>query len=196
MPEPSAAEPVRCPWGEAGDAAMRAYHDTEWGVPLHGDDALFEFLCLEGAQAGLAWRTVLAKRARYRELFHGFRIAEVAAMDEPALEALLAEPGIIRNRLKLRAARDNARAALAVIAAEGSLDGWLWSLVGGAPRVNHWRTAAEVPATTAVAEALSRTLKRRGFRFVGPTICYAFMQATGMVDDHLVGCFRHTARRA
>lgn len=181
---------VRCPW--AGDALLiQAYHDTEWGVPLHDARALFEFLCLEGAQAGLAWRTILAKRARYREVFHDFDIARVAAMTDAELARVLADPGIVRNRLKVAAFRGNAQAALQVERAAGGLDALLWSFTGGTPTRNHWHDAAEVPVTTPAAEAMSRALKRRGFRFVGPTICYAFMQATGMVDDHLVTCFRH-----
>ncbi|WP_345786362.1 DNA-3-methyladenine glycosylase I [Fulvimonas yonginensis] len=179
----------RCGW--ATDDLLCAYHDTEWGVPLHEDRALFEFLCLEGAQAGLSWRTVLAKRERYREVFHGFDIARVARMNDRELEASLADPGIIRNRLKVSAARDNARAALAAIDAHGSLDAFLWSFVDGEPVRNRWRTPAEVPATTALSDRMSKELRKRGFRFVGSTICYAFMQATGMVNDHLVGCFRH-----
>lgn len=172
---------------------MQAYHDREWGVPVHDDRTLFEFLCLEGAQAGLSWRTILVKRARYRELFHDFDIARVAAMDDAALANALTDPGIVRNRLKVSSVRGNAIAALDVAAREGSLAQWLWALAGGAVRHNHWNVSADVPASTPVAEHMSRELKRRGFRFVGPTICYAFMQATGMVDDHLVDCFRHGA---
>jgi DNA-3-methyladenine glycosylase I len=179
----------RCAW--ATDELLCAYHDTEWGVPLHDDRLLFEFLCLEGAQAGLSWRTVLAKRGRYREVFHGFDIARVARMSERELAKVLTDPGIIRNRLKVTATRDNARAALAAIEAHGSLDAYLWSFVDGTPVRNRWKTAAEVPATTAVSDRMSKTLKKDGFRFVGSTICYALMQATGMVDDHLLGCFRH-----
>ncbi|PWK82112.1 DNA-3-methyladenine glycosylase I [Fulvimonas soli] len=181
----------RCHWAESDDALMRAYHDTEWGVPLHDDRALFEFLCLEGAQAGLSWRTILAKRGRYREVFHGFEIERVAAMKDRELERLLQDPGIIRNRLKVGAARDNAVAALKVIAEAGSLDAYLWSFVDGKPVRNRWRDKGEVPATTPLSDRMSRDLRKRGFRFVGSTICYAFMQATGMVNDHLVGCFRH-----
>jgi DNA-3-methyladenine glycosylase I len=179
----------RCAW--ATDDLLCAYHDTEWGTPLHDDRLLFEFLCLEGAQAGLSWRTVLAKRERYREVFHGFDIARVARMSERELEKVLTDPGIIRNRLKVVAARDNARAALAAIESHGSLDVYLWSFVDGRPLRNHWKTPAEVPATTAVSDRMSKALKKDGFRFVGSTICYALMQATGMVNDHLVGCFRH-----
>jgi DNA-3-methyladenine glycosylase I len=188
------AEPIRCSWAIAGDALMRAYHDTEWGVPLHDDRGLFEFLCLEGAQAGLSWRTVLAKRAHYRKLFHDFDIARVAAMSDRELGKVLLDPGIIRNRLKVYSARDNARAAQEAIAEFGSLDGYLWSFVEGRTVVNRWREPAEVPATTAESDRMSKALKKRGFRFVGSTICYSLMQATGMVDDHLVGCFRHRAR--
>ncbi len=181
----------RCPW--ATDEALCAYHDTEWGVPLHDDRALFEFLTLEGAQAGLSWRTVLLKRPRYREVFHGFEIASVAAMADPELEELLRDPGIIRNRLKVFSTRDNARAALQVIAEFGSLDAYLWDFVDGRTVRNRWQTGSQVPATSAVSDRMSKAMKKRGFRFVGSTICYAFMQATGMVDDHLVGCFRHRA---
>ncbi|HET7267048.1 MAG TPA: DNA-3-methyladenine glycosylase I [Oleiagrimonas sp.] len=183
----------RCAWAETDHAPMRDYHDTEWGVPLHDDRALFEFLCLEGAQAGLSWRTVLDKRARYREVFHGFDIERVAAMDDAELESLLGDPGIIRNRRKVWAFRDNARVVLDVIAADGSLDRYLWSFVDGKPIVNHWRTPEDVPATTPVSDRMSRDMKKRGFRFVGSTVCYAFMQATGMVNDHLKGCFQHKA---
>lgn len=180
----------RCSWANNSEIE-RVYHDTEWGVPLHDDRRLFEFLCLEGAQAGLSWRTVLDKRARYREVFHDFEIERVASMTDGDLERLLGDPGIIRNRLKVHAMRDNARAALRVIDTEGSLDAWLWSFVDGMPIRSRRRTPAEVPVRTPVAEHMSQTLKQRGFRFVGPTMCYAFMQATGMVNDHLVGCFRH-----
>lgn len=180
----------RCHWA-TGDDLLRDYHDTEWGVPLHDDRALFEFLCLEGAQAGLSWRTVLAKRERYREVFHGFEIARVAAMTDRELERLLEDPGIIRNRLKLSATRDNAIAALKVIDEFGSLDGYLWSFVDGQPIRNRWKERGEVPASTELSDRMSKALKRRGFRFVGSTICYAFMQATGMLNDHLTGCFRH-----
>ena len=187
------AEPVRCHWATPGDALMCEYHDTEWGVPLHDDRGLFEFLCLEGAQAGLSWRTVLIKRAHYRRLFHDFRIDRVAAMEDRELEKLLLDPGIIRNRLKVYSARDNARAAQQAVAEFGSLDGYLWSFVDGRPIVNHWREPAQVPASTALSDRMSKALKKRGFRFVGSTICYSLMQATGMIDDHLVGCFRHAA---
>jgi len=181
----------RCHWANGDDPLMCAYHDREWGVPLHDDRLLFEFLCLEGAQAGLSWRTVLAKRENYRKAFHGFDIARVAAMKDRELEKLLGDPGIIRNRLKLGAARDNAIAAQAVAGEFGSLDAYLWSFVDGKPLRNRWKERSEVPATTPLSDRMSKALKKRGFRFVGSTICYAFMQATGMVNDHLTTCFRH-----
>ncbi|MEO5812955.1 MAG: DNA-3-methyladenine glycosylase I [Rhodanobacter sp.] len=187
---PATVEQSRCDWART-DPLLQAYHDQEWGAPLHDDQRLFEFIVLEGAQAGLSWRTVLAKRERYRQVFHQFDIAHVAAMTDQAMEQLLLDPGIIRNRLKVTAARGNALAALDVIAEFGSLDGYLWSFVSGRPLVNHWRNASEVPASTDLSDAMSKALKRRGFRFVGTTICYALMQATGMVNDHLLGCFRH-----
>jgi DNA-3-methyladenine glycosylase I len=183
----------RCHWASADDALMCAYHDTEWGVPLHDDTLLFEFLCLEGAQAGLSWRTVLAKRDNYRKAFHGFDIARVAAMKDRELEKLLLDPGIIRNRLKVTAARDNAIAAQKVIGESGSLDAYLWSFVDGKPLLNRWKDRSEVPASTPLSDRMSKALKKRGFRFVGTTICYSLMQATGMINDHLVGCFRHKA---
>ena len=169
---------------------MRAYHDTEWGVPLHDDRALFEFICLEGAQAGLSWRTVLTKRGAYRRLFADFDIEACARITDRRIEKLMGDPGIIRNRLKIGSVRDNARAALSAIDEFGSLDTLLWSYVDGKTIRNRWR-AGEVPATSDVSDRMSRDLKKRGFRFVGSTICYAFMQATGMVNDHLVDCFRH-----
>jgi DNA-3-methyladenine glycosylase I len=180
----------RCSW--AGDhAAMRAYHDTEWGVPLHDDRALFEFVCLEGAQAGLSWRTVLVKREAYRRAFADFDIEACARITDRRIEKLMTDPGIVRNRLKIGSVRSNAHAALAAIDEFGSLDALLWSYVDGRTIRNRWRQTGEVPATTPVSDRMSRDLKKRGFRFVGSTICYAFMQATGMVNDHLVGCFRH-----
>jgi DNA-3-methyladenine glycosylase I len=181
----------RCAWAEGGDAAMLAYHDREWGVPHHDDRALFELLTLEGAQAGLSWRTILARRDEYRRAYHGFDIARVAKMRDAELEKLLAASGIIRNRLKVYSVRDNARVALEVIAEHDSLDSYLWSFVGGAPNINRWRESGEVPAKTEISDRMSKTLTKRGFRFVGSTICYAFMQATGMVNDHLVTCFRY-----
>ena len=186
------ASRIRCAWAADGEL-MQGYHDTEWGVPLHDDQSLFEFLCLEGAQAGLSWRTVLHKRDNYRGAFHQFDIARVAAMKDRELEKLLLDPGLIRNRLKITATRDNAKAALAVIDEHGSLDTYLWSFVDGKPVQNRWQTRGDVPASTSVSDRMSKDMKKRGFRFVGSTICYAFMQATGMVNDHLVECFRHQA---
>lgn len=170
---------------------MQAYHDTEWGVPHHGDQALFELLTLEGAQAGLSWRTVLIRRAAYRAAYHGFDIERVAVITDAELERLLVDSALIRNRLKIFSVRENARAALAVIAAYGSLDHYLWSFVGHEPRRTGPIDPAQVPVTTPVSDAMSKALNIAGFRFVGSTICYAFMQATGMVDDHLQNCFRH-----
>jgi len=171
---------------------MLAYHDTEWGVPLHDDRALFELLTLEGAQAGLSWRTILDRRGAYRDAFHGFEIARVARMRDAALEKVLTESGVVRNRLKVFSARDNARAALAAIEEAGSFDAFLWGFVDGRPIVNQWTEAGQVPASTEVSDRMSKVLKKRGFRFVGSTICYAFMQATGMVDDHLTTCWCRT----
>lgn len=173
---------------------MQAYHDNEWGVPLHDDQRLFEFLILEGAQAGLSWRTVLVKRDNYRRAFADFDIARCARMSDARLERLMQDAGLIRNRQKLLSARGNAQSALRIIQEHGSLDHWLWSLVGGKPQVNCWRSEAEVPTSTPVSESMSRALRANGFCFVGPTICYAFMQATGMVNDHLVSCFRYPSR--
>jgi len=181
----------RCAWAENGDAAMLAYHDSEWGIPQHDDRRLFELLILEGAQAGLSWRTVLARREAYRAAYHGYDMDRVAAMTDSELEALIVASPLIRNRLKIVSVRDNARIALAAAAEHGSLDGYLWSLVPGAPVVNHWTESSQVPATTPASDAMSKALRKRGFRFVGSTICYAFMQATGMVNDHLTTCFRH-----
>jgi DNA-3-methyladenine glycosylase I len=184
---------MRCDWANSSDA-LRAYHDQEWGVPLHGDAALFEFLVLEGAQAGLSWRTVLDRRAAYRAAFHGYDIARIAAMTDAELADVLSGSGVVRNRLKVLSVRANARAALEVIATEGSLDAFLWSFVDHRPIVNAWRRAAEVPARTERSDAMSRVLRRHGFGFVGSTICYAFMQATGMVNDHLIGCICRTGQ--
>jgi len=181
----------RCSWASDGDAAMQAYHDTEWGVPQHDDRKLFELLTLEGAQAGLSWRTVLVRRDAYRDAYHGFDIARIARMRDAALERLLIDSPLIRNRLKIFSVRDNARTALQAAEAHGSLDAYLWSFVEGRPIVNHWTEKAQVPATTEVSDRMSKALRKQGFRFVGSTICYAFMQATGMVNDHLTTCFRH-----
>jgi DNA-3-methyladenine glycosylase I len=182
-------EPARCAWA-TNDLAI-AYHDTEWGVPVHDDRTLFEFLILEGAQAGLSWDTILRRRERYRVVFDNFDPATVARYDDAKRQQLLADPGIIRNRAKIEAAVRNARAFLDVQQELDSFDAYVWRFVGGRPRVNARRTLAEIPARTPEADAMSRDLKRRGFSFVGPTICYAFMQATGMVNDHLVRCFRY-----
>ncbi len=181
----------RCAWAGDTDPLYLAYHDEEWGVPQHDDRALFEFLVLEGAQAGLSWRTILGKRARYRRVFARFDPRRVARFGAADVRRLLGDPGIVRNRLKVTAAIDNARAVLALQREAGSLDRHLWSFVGGAPKQNRWQSMRDVPARTAEAEAMSRDLVRRGFRFVGPTICYALMQATGMVNDHTVDCFRY-----
>ena len=183
---------TRCAWGNSPD--MHDYHDTEWGTPLHDDRKLFEFLCLEGAQAGLSWRTILEKREHYRRVFHDFDIAHCAKIGDARIEKLLADPGLIRNRLKINSVRDNARAALAAVDEFGSLDAYLWSFVDGKPIRNAWTSSAQVPASTEVSDRMSKALKKRGFRFVGSTICYAFMQATGMVDDHLVTCFRYAGK--
>jgi len=169
---------------------MRAYHDDEWGVPVHDEHRLFELIVLEGAQAGLSWSTILNKRDHYREVFAGFDPASVATFDAAKIAVLLADPGIVRNRAKVEAAVANARATLAVQESDRGLDHLLWSFVGGRPVPNRWATAAEVPVSTPASHAMSRDLRGRGFRFVGPTICYALMQATGMVDDHLAECFR------
>lgn len=169
---------------------MAAYHDREWGVPVHDDRILFEHLVLDGAQAGLSWAMILDKRERYREVFDDFDPRRVAAYGPRKVEALLADPGIVRNRRKIEAAIGNAQALLAVQKEFGSFDAYIWRFVGGAPRQNAWRSIARIPARTPESEAMSGDLKQRGFRFVGPTICYAFMQAAGMVNDHTIGCFR------
>ena len=180
---------LRCPW--AGDDALYIrYHDEEWGRPLRDDRKLFELLLLEGAQAGLSWITVLRKRENYRTAFDGFDPEKMARYDEARIAALLQNEGIVRNRLKVRGFVRNARAYLDLTAAEGSFSRWIWSYVGDKPIVNAWKTMSDVPAETALSKTLSAELKRRGFTFVGPTIVYAFMQAAGLVDDHLEGCFR------
>ena len=179
----------RCTW--ANDPLSIAYHDTEWGVPVHDDRVLFEFLILEGAQAGLSWITILKKRAAYRAAFEKFDPRKVARYDEAKIAALLLNEGIVRNRLKIRAAVGNARAFLAVQKEFGSFDEYVWGFVGGAPRWNRRQRLGDLPARTEESDAMSEDLAMRGFRFVGSTICYAFMQATGMVNDHLVNCFRY-----
>ena len=183
---------TRCAWAsETNDARMLAYHDTEWGVPSHDERHLFEMLVLEGAQAGLSWKTILDKREGYRRAFAGFDPGEVARFDAGDIERLLRDPGIVRNRRKVGSAIANARAVLAVRDDRGSLDGYLWSFVGGAPQAHRHRRMEDLPSETPESHAMSKDLKRHGFAFVGPTVCYAFMQATGMVNDHLTGCFRY-----
>jgi DNA-3-methyladenine glycosylase I len=177
------------------DPLYVAYHDEEWGVPVHHDPLLYEFLVLEGAQAGLSWLTILRKREGYRQAFAGFDPATVAVFGPLDIERLLADPGIVRNRLKVEAAVANARAFLLVREEFGSFDSYIWAFTGGATIHNEWRSMSEIPAKTAEAEAMSADLKKRGFRFVGPTICYAHMQATGMVNDHTVDCFRYEQLR-
>jgi DNA-3-methyladenine glycosylase I len=184
----------RC-WWAGSDPLYIAYHDAEWGVPVHDDRTLFEFLVLEGAQAGLSWITILRKREAYRAAFDGFDAEKVAAYGDAKVAELLANPGIVRNRLKVAAAITNARAFLTVQEEFGSFDAYIWRFVDGAPKQNTWREIKEVPAETPESRALSKDLVRRGFRFVGPTIMYAHMQATGMVNDHLVSCFRHPELR-
>jgi DNA-3-methyladenine glycosylase I len=179
----------RCDWARGDE--MIAYHDAEWGAPVHDDRALFEFLILEGAQAGLSWSTILRKRENYRKAFDSFEPRKVARYDERKMAALLENEGIVRNRLKISSAVDNARAFLAVQKEFGSFDRYIWSFTGGGPLQNHWKTGAEVPVRTPESDAMSKDLGKRGFRFVGSTICYAFMQATGIVNDHLTACFRH-----
>ena len=180
----------RC-WWAGDDPLYVGYHDEEWGVPLHDDRALFEFLILEGAQAGLSWITILRKREAYRRAFAGFDPVKVARFRPVRIERLLQNEGIVRNRLKIESAVSNARAFLKVQRECGSFDEYIWGFVGGKPRQNSWKTRKQVPANTPESEAMSRDLKHRGFRFVGTTICYAHMQATGMVNDHLESCFRH-----
>ena len=187
MPKLSAAN--RCSW--ARSEPNLSYHDNEWGVPLHDDRALFELLILEGAQAGLSWTTILAKRENYRRAFDNFAVEKVARYDAAKVAALLGDSGIVRNRLKIAAAIANAAATLEVRREFGSLDRYLWSFVGGRPIVNRRRKGKDIPTRTAESDALSRDLLKRGFKFVGTRICYAFMQATGMVNDHLVTCPRH-----
>lgn len=185
----SSATVIRCAW-VGDDPLYRAYHDNEWGVPVHDDKLLFEFLTLEGAQAGLSWLTILRKRSGYRDAFAGFDPEVVAGFDAVKVAALLANPAIVRNRLKVESTITNARAFIAVQSEFGSFDAYLWRFVDGRPIRNAWKTIGEVPASSPVSDALSRDLKQRGFRFVGSTICYAHMQAVGMVNDHTVDCFR------
>lgn len=187
--------PTRCAWANGGPLEIE-YHDTEWGVPSRDDRHLFEMLILEGAQAGLSWSTILRKRENYRKAFAGFDPARVARFDARRRAALMRDPGIVRNRLKIEATVVNARQVLAVQDEHGSLAAYLWQFVDGEPVVNAWTAMGQVPAETAASRAMSKALVERGFRFVGPTICYAFMQATGMVNDHITTCFRYSKRRS
>ena len=187
--------PTRCGWVN-DDPLYIAYHDEEWGVPVRDDRMLFEMLILEGAQAGLSWYTILKKREAYRRAFDGFDPERIARYEEEKIASLLEDPGIVRNRLKVHAAVGNARAWLDLRTSGTGLSDFLWELAGGAPVVNAWRRLDDVPASTPVSEAMSKALRHRGFRFVGPTICYAFMQAVGMVNDHVVPCFRREACKA
>jgi DNA-3-methyladenine glycosylase I len=180
----------RCTWA-SDDPLMVAYHDQEWGVPVHDDRVIFEFLTLEGAQAGLSWTTILRKRENYAQAFDGFDPERIARYDEDRITALLANPGIVRNRRKIEATIQNARSFLAIQREYGTFDAYIWQFVGGKPLVNAWKTIGEIPAQTEESVAMSKDLLRRGFKFVGPTICYAHMQATGMVNDHTVDCFRY-----
>ncbi|MCQ8128218.1 DNA-3-methyladenine glycosylase I [Methylomonas rivi] len=180
----------KCKWALASSAEEH-YHDHEWGVPLHDDRQLFEFLVLEGAQAGLSWRTILNKREAYRQTFDHFDAEKIAAYGQDKLDALLADPGIVRNRLKIQAAVANAQAFLAVRQAYGSFDAYIWRFVGGEPKQNAWQAHAQIPAFSDESAAMSRDLQKRGFKFVGKTICYAYMQAVGMVNDHTTDCFRY-----
>ena len=179
----------RCEW--AANGLMIPYHDEEWGVPLHDDRLLFEFLILEGAQAGLSWNTILNKRQSYRTAFDHFDPATIAQYGDAKVQSLLADAGIVRNRLKIASTIGNAKAFLAVVREFGNFDTYIWGFVGGSPTVNTWKSLSEIPAKTAESDAMSKDLKVRGFKFIGSTICYAYMQATGMVNDHTVACFRH-----
>jgi DNA-3-methyladenine glycosylase I len=183
---------VRCDWVPLDQPSYVTYHDDEWGVPLHDDHRLFEMLVLEGAQAGLSWSTILGKREGYRRAFDGFDPARVARFTPARIERLLGDLAIVRNRLKVESAVANARAVVEVQEELGSLGSLLWNLAGGEPQINRWTSLAQIPAQTSTSGAMSKELKRRGFRFVGPTVCYAFMQATGMVNDHIVSCFRYS----
>jgi DNA-3-methyladenine glycosylase I len=182
--------PERCGWSTS-DPLYQEYHDSEWGVPLHDDRKLFEMLILEGAQAGLSWITILKKRENYRKAFDKFDARKVSRYDARKKRELLGNAGIVRNRLKIDAAISNAKAFLAVQKEFGSFDKYLWQFVGGTPKRNRWKTLKDIPPKTAESDAMSKDLKKRGFRFVGSTICYAFMQATGMVNDHITRCFKH-----
>lgn len=185
----------RCPWCESNPQQI-AYHDSEWGVPLHDDRSLFEFLILEGAQAGLSWDTILKKRGNYRTAFDNFNAEAIARYDRRKIAALMNNQGIVRNRLKIESTVINAQKFLEVQAQCGSFDAYIWQFGGGKPLQNQWRSSAQVPVSTVQSDAMSKALKQRGFKFVGTTICYAYMQATGMVNDHLVTCFRHNTARS
>ena len=191
MSDPTTDARERCPWSLGVDAAYQAYHDEEWGVPVTDDRTQFEFLILEGAQAGLSWKTILAKRDGYREAFAGFDVVKVARFTPRRIEKLLTFEGIVRNRLKVNAAVTNAQAFIAVQKEFGSFASYIWGFVDGTPIQNRWRTQADCPATSAESDALSKDLKKRGFKFVGSTIIYAHMQATGLINDHLVSCYRY-----
>jgi DNA-3-methyladenine glycosylase I len=180
---------IRCAWA-TGELSVR-YHDEEWGVPLHDDRTFFEFLILEGAQAGLSWSTILNKRENYRRAFDNFEPERVARFDRRRIQKLLADPGIVRNKLKIASSVENAKAFLRLQEEFGSFDRYIWQFVGGKPRINRWKSLKQLPAKTSESDAMSKDLKKRGFNFVGSTICYAFMQATGMVNDHAVNCFRY-----
>jgi len=186
----NSATPTRCPW-PTNDLSIH-YHDEEWGTPAHGDITLFEFLILEGAQAGLSWDTILKKRENYRAAFNNFDPQKIARYDRRKIQILMNNAGIIRNRLKIASTVQNARAFLEVQELFGSFDAYIWQFTGGSPIVNAWRSSKQVPASTAESDAMSKDLKKRGFSFIGTTICYAFMQATGMVNDHLTSCFRYS----
>jgi DNA-3-methyladenine glycosylase I len=186
-------KPVRCAWAN-GEQSIR-YHDEEWGVPVHDDRTLFEFLILEGAQAGLSWSTILNKRDNYRRAFDRFDPQRVARYDRKKIQQLMADPGIVRNKLKIASSIENAKTFLRVQEEFGSFDRYIWQFVGGKPRINRVKPKGKVPARTEESDLMSKDLKRRGFKFVGSTICYAFMQAVGMVNDHAMNCFRYPARR-
>lgn len=192
MPGGSGQSPRRCGWVNPKNELYVQYHDTEWGRPVHDDLRHFEMLTLEGAQAGLSWETVLKKRLRYREVFAGFNPLHVAQFTPSRVEELLLDPGIIRNRLKITSTVSNAQAFLSIQQEFGTFDAYVWGFVGGEPLVNNWRSFRDIPASTAQSDALSKDLKKRGFRFVGSTIIYAYMQATGLVDDHTMDCFIRT----
>ena len=184
---------IRCQWVEGGNALYYEYHDKEWGVPVHDDQILFEFLTLEAAQAGLSWATILNKREAYRKAFDYFKIGKVAAYDETKIAELLDNAGIVRNKLKVNATVVNARQIIKIQKEFGSFDQYIWQFTGGEPKNNQWKTLSEVPSSTAESDAMSKDLKKRGFKFIGTTICYAFMQATGMVNDHTLDCYRYVS---